>query len=780
MRNFLLLGLTAATIAAASAFNETPASARLKATATSGARKSESPVKIKRLPADVLAKSGKKAGRIAPKRNALPGVKSNSNAKFKAASKEGYVLYENFSDWDGTDPFWVPEGWTVDHKGECDRGQSWIPSGPIIGVPDPVDGRFYYSIDYSSESQDEWFISPEVEPLEGMQLTYWMMLDPFWFYSTDNIDWDTYEYIGDKQIVYTLQILVQEEGGEWEVLRDYAEEYKDWSCFDLMMISSPTTLEKQSVSLAAYADKKIKVAFRYVGSDGNLFVIDAIGIGYPALEDVSYMNPLNTLYWGLSHDVDMSYLTSDYVLYPVYAPLTWSNYSGEDATYSWQYCDPATGDFVTSDDQWELNVTYAPDYSTAASKKNNLFYPPTLSATAEHTAPGSYTAPYKYFQAGGRAEITTPQGELDLSLLPFGINEQGLTRITVMDDDLGAMSIPVFGHDQFSDAYWLNYTLNGYEALEGNYSHLIGIANIFYASEDAPLVVNGMDVYGWGRIADDAELTATIYALDGYSSIYEDFTVVARATIKGSDIVKEAPDGSKCYLYLPFKFDEPAVIKADEAHPVYAFMLEGFNSDKVEYFAPLQSENGGDLGLTFGYILNEIDLSGHVEIEPYYSFKSMSYKEYGEFVDPEGAFAIGIDGEYPWLTTEVESLEITSANPVATAALGSYYDGSRLTVEAPEGLTATVEGRYDECVLTVVRDENGDSDIEGDIIVKGPGVEVVIPVKAAAGAGVSQIVSGAAVDAVYDLAGRKVEGISGSGMYIVRYTDGNVRKVTVK
>ncbi len=50
--------------------------------------------------------------------------------------------------------------------------------------------------------------------------------------------------------------------------------------------------------MTQFAGKKTKFAFRYVGSDGNTMFIDAIGVGYPELEDISYTNPFETLYWG--------------------------------------------------------------------------------------------------------------------------------------------------------------------------------------------------------------------------------------------------------------------------------------------------------------------------------------------------------------------------------------------------------------------------------------------------------------------------------------------------
>lgn len=695
--------------------------------------------------------------------------------KAESVLPEGYALFESFEGWDGEDPEWTPNGWTVDIRGNVEREESWTPCAPNSMLPSPADGTYYYGINYSDKQQDEWLISPEVEVAEGMSLSYWLYLDPTFLYSLDNVDWDTLEFIGDKVVAATLQIWVQPEGGEWVMLHDYADDYADLGLTDLMVLT-PSAMEKKTESLAEYVGKKVKVALRYVGIDGNTMFIDAVGIGYPALEDISYMDPVSTLYWGFERGWNLSYIDLAIAHQPVYAPLTWTNMSWIDgATFSWEYCDPTTAEIVTDDNQEMLTVTYVPDYSTDSSKKNNLFYPPTLKATAPNTTPGSYTAPYAYFQAGGKAELTLNDGhEFKPTLLPFSFQNLGLAMVTVDDPQIGDLAIPVFGHNANTNQYWLNYSLNGEEAQEGDYSHLEGIANIFFASE-APLVVNGLTVHGFGQVDPEAEFTATIYGLDeNMSSDFNTFTEIAKTTIKGADIIAE-DTGSMGYLAFPFDFDSPVVVQATAEHPAYVFMFSGFNSDKVEYFAPLQSKNPDPNYMCLGYILNHIDLSNHVEQDPYYSFKPMVYKENGDYVDLYGAFAIGIDGEYPWLTTECEGITLGGEGTTIDVPLGSYYDGSQLSIEAPAGVEATVAGRYDECVLTVSHND-ATVIVDGNIVVKGPGVEVTIPVKDG-NVGVESLVDGSAkVEGFYNLNGQRVTSAE-NGVYIIKYSDGTVRKV---
>lgn len=700
-------------------------------------------------------------------------VMRNPAAKAEANLPEGQVLFESFENWDGEDAEWTPEGWNVDMRGEVKRAQSWTPSVQAMMLPAPPDGKYYYGINFATEKQDEWLISPQVEVKEDMNLYYYVYADPMFIYKLDNVDWETMEFIGEKEVAATLQIWVQPEGGEWAMLHDYADDYKDLSLTDLMLLT-PSELEKKSENLSAYAGKKVKVAFRYVGVDGNTMFIDAVSIGYPSLEGISYMDPFSTLYWGFERGVELRSLNVAVAQYPVYAPLTWTNMSDvEGAAFSWKYCDPITSEFVTDDNPDELTVTYVPDYSSPANMKNNLFYPPELNATAPKATAGSYTSPYNFFQAGGKAEYSLKDGELNMSLLPFSYRSRGLAITTVDDETIGDNAIPVFGYNSNADRYWLNYSLPNDEPAEGMYSKLEGIANVLFPSE-APLVVNGLTVFGFGKIADDAEFTATIYALNEEGSAdITTFTKIASTKIKGSDVMKEDAN-SRGYLAFPFDFEAPAVVKATEEHPAYVFMFEGFNSDKVEFFAPLQSNLPDPNYMCHGYILNHIDLGNYTERGEYYSFKPMVYMENGDYVDPFGAFAIGIEGEYPWLTNECEKIAITPTGEKTTVALGSYYDASKLTVEVPAGANASISGRYNECVLTVWHNE-AEVIVEGNAVVKGPGVELTIPMVEAF-ASVSEIKdSNAEIEGIYDLNGNRLKSPA-CGISIVKYTDGSVRK----
>ena len=766
MKLSFILGLTIASIGCAQAATPTQP-VKMKVADNNSLQQSGMTTGRKAIAEDVLINTEK--GKAITHNEILSKPSSDGHKAVRKAegtdTKNGYVLYENFSGWDGKTAGWVPDGWTVDHRGSCTKDYTWNPITPNQYYPAAIDGKHYYAIT-DDTNQDEWLISPQFVPEEDMLLSYYMMLDPMWFYHTKNINWITKEYEGDKIQVYTFQILIKEGDGEWKILRDYADEYRDYTYREITAVSNKSALQKQTIALDEYVGKNVSLAFRYLGSDGDTMILDAIGVGYPTLDNVWYMPPSNSLYWGYYYgdqrDMHFFQMPTDIAIYPGNSDITWYNMSDEDATYTWEYSDQAGDGVQTSDDPYELTATYSPE---APTKYPKLYSFPVLNAEAEHRVGATYNSPVEYFQVGGTPSYTdTKYGKLDFTMLQFPLIHQEVGQLGVRYDKLGVWSVPVFGHSEYTDAYWLDYCLNGEEPMEGNFAHLIGIGNVFFPSEDAPLVVKGMHVYGWGRINKEAELTATIYALDSeMHTSYDTFTVVARATVNGDAVKTLWGEESKDYLFIPFEFDEAAVVQASEEHPAFVFMLEGFNSDAVEYFAPLQSWNPIETGMGAGYILSEINLQGHIEEGTYKSFKPMQYMENNEYKDAISTFAIGLVAEYPWLTSDVEKIEISDQE--TSVSLNSYYDGSVLTVEAPEGLTASVSGRYDKCMLTLKK--TGNQAVKGTVDIKAPGLMLSIPVETSEGNAAASISSETGVADAYDLSGRKVSPTNAPGVYIL-------------
>ena len=702
----------------------------------------------------------------------------------KAKAPAESVLFESFEGWDGENINWTPEGWTVDMRGEVERKESWTPytPNPMYGLVNVPDGKYGYAVSYGSARQDEWLISPEVDVAEGYTLTYWLFLDPVYLFNIDNVDWDTLEFTEEPEVAATLQIWAQPAGEEWVMLHDYADDFRGLSFLELSYMT-PASMEKKNISLDTFVGKKVKIAFRYVGIDGNTMIIDAISVGYPELDDISYMDPYSTLYWGFGKNWHLSSAGADVAMIPVYEPITWTNLSyHEGAVYEWSYIDPITFEETTDNNPDGLTVAYEPNYSSEATLTNNFIAPPVLNASAPMSTPTSYSAPYLCMQAGGKPTLTfNDASTFEPTLFQFAPHLTDITYITCDDETIGDNAIPVFGYNNHTDQYWLKYSINDEAPLENNFSRLEAIANLFWASP-APLVVNGITAYGWGKVDTDAEFTATIYGINSeWSKDIETFTEIASAKLKGADFIVQYPD-DKGYICMPFAFENPVVVRATEEHPAFFIMLSGFNSKKVEYFAPLQSSLPDPNYICWGYILNHINLEGLSDRPEYYNIKPMVYKQDGEYVDPYAAFAIGLDAEYPWLTTDVTEVEIPSNGAPVEVKLGSYFDGSKLTVETPAGVEGSVAGRYDKCVLTL-RHNDAEVIAEGNVVVKGPGVEVSIPVKEVV-AGINDIFTdGNSKEAtgIYDLNGRRVNVEEAkAGIYVIKYSDGTAGKTVLK
>lgn len=703
-------------------------------------------------------------------------LKSPVRKGYANAAPQGTVFYESFEGWDGTDAEWLPEGWTRRQTVE-DFSQTWGITSADPNLPAPSDGNCYMAVNFGY-NQDEWLITPACEIADDMVFSFMAYIEPVFLFSMDNIDWDTMEYEGDKVVAATLQIMVKAEGdADWTMLHDFADDYKDLTLNELFNLS-PSGLQRKSISLSDYAGKKVQMALRYTGNDGNTIFIDEVTIGYPQLDGISFMEPFDMQYWGFERSAELSGLSLPVAQIPVFSDETWINTSYIDgADFSWSYCDPVTAQMVDGGNGETLTVQYVPDYTSDNSKRNNFFYPPVLTATAPHATPGTATSPYTVFQAGGKPEYKLSDGMLEVSLMPFLYNQDGITIAVVDSEKFGDATLPIFGHNANTNKYWLDYTLQGDEPEEGDDVQLDGILNFIYPSQ-APMVVNGADVFAKGTIADDAVLTLRIFALDDSYVFDPDVqTPLATATCTGVDIIRDDVNGGhNTTLCIPFNFDTPAIVQATDETVAYVVYLTGFNSDKVEYFAPIQSYIPDSNQLCHGWITKRIRILGNTEYR--FSATPIADQE-GELGKYYNAFAIGLHAEHPWLTCETKNIELPGDGTAVNVPFGSYFDGSKLNVQAPAGVTATVAGRYDECVLTLAHDDT-DVIAEGDVTVSGPGVEVTVPLKQQAGiSDITAAPEGSTVTGIYDLNGRRADGVV-PGMYIVRYSDGTARKMAVK
>lgn len=714
-------------------------------------------------------------GRMFKRIVGIPAINKQMNVARRAeASDNGSSFAESFEGFNG-ESTWLPEGWTRKSTEGLDYINSWFIAAPNSWTPSPADGDYFAEIIYATTEQDEWLITPEVSVPENGILSFYSYFEPVYLFDTSNeyIDWDNMTFI-EKRVSATLQILVSVDGGEWTLLKDVIDDYKDMSLMDLFY-AEPMGMTKMTLSLGKYNGKKIKVAFRYVGKDGDSMFIDNVKVGLPELE-ASYANPVGTMFWGF--DKEFSLMPYSIMMEPVYTPLTWTNTTNNDAAaYSWYYHDPEANEQLTFAGN-DLTMTYKPDYTNEFTTRNNLYYLPTLTASAAGASDGTYKAPYDFFQAGGRPDFLF-DGEETVST--FGLAtcdflNEGMTIMTVEADDPMEASIPIFGHNEKTTAWWTDHFFQG-DQEEGDKAEVDGIINVFMAPA-SPMAIQGLWLNAKGQISENTEFTAAIYPLSDEGSPTEE--PIAMAKCQGKDVLIQE-GGMQNYLTLPFRFESPVVV-SDKDFSFYIVKVSGFNSDEVTYFAPLQSALPNPDYMCYGWLDLSITWAGKKSnsLIPIANFES----EFGECLN---SFYINLDATYPWLQGEGDKFEAKAEGESKEFALDSYYDASELKFEAntadgnlPSWLTAKCEGRYGDTKLTFTV-APGTEACSCDVTVSAPGVSKTYQISRNATSGIENVETSATsnnVVGIYNISGQRISDTNNSGsIRIVKYADGSTKKI---
>lgn len=711
---------------------------------------------------------------VIAKRLVAAGVAGNkinpravAGAPVKVDASDAITLNEGFEGWDGVTEGWLPEGWSITSNTgeiETDTPISWVVSPTALYMP-AADGNYYAIVNYDVNTKDEWLVSPMVDLPESPKLYYKAYVSPAFLFvmSDETVNWETYEFI-EKRMAANVQVLVRAEGEtDWTVVKDYYEEYcsQNLSFYDLLMME-PSELENFSIDLSGYKGKRLQVAFRYYGTDGNTVMLDAVRISNPALE-ASYSWPLGTQFFGIT--TDWVAFPNSVPVNPVNVPLTWYNTSEDNtADFTWEYDDPVTAERM-SVNTTDLTVTYVPDYSSDFTCRNNMFYTPKLIATAAGSAPGEAQT-YDWCQFGGKAEWDESGKLFNFGFSLFNYITEGFD-IFVVDNDMEA-GIPIYGYSKDVDQYWTDYTFQGDEG-EGDGVKLTGILN-YYFTQEAPIVISGAWIHAKGQIGDNAEFTLDIIPLDDETG--EMTAPIATAKCKGSGMRMDE-GGMQNFYTVPFTFAEPVVLSQEDCTS-FVVRLSGFNDpDNVTWFAPYQSALDNPDGYALGWVEKAITFNGETAT-------SLSPVAYYTGLQ---SFDIVLDAAYPWL--DAENTEVTiSGEAEAEVALGSYYDGSQLTATLPDGsalpewLTVTTEGRYG--VAKALFSATGDVPASCTVKIAAPGVAKEFHVNYDGLSGVSNIVAddNTAVREAFDALGRRVAiDTDAKGLYLLRHSNGRVEKV---
>lgn len=228
-----------------------------------------------------------------------------------AASASAQLYTESFEGWDGTTPDWLPAGWSEFHTDaempNRNNGEyTWHVIDPANSktLPKASDGRYYAAIGYAKDENgndmysDEWLISPAFKLSEyGGTLNYDAAFAPLFLYRVGNgyIDWSEYDFVDGERIpAADLQIFVlklQDDGTYGEYWDMFVSLCADWwtqplSALMSAAFSSTTFHTSQSTIFLTDDDLKgatVRIAFRYVGEEGNIMGIDRFRMNYATL-----------------------------------------------------------------------------------------------------------------------------------------------------------------------------------------------------------------------------------------------------------------------------------------------------------------------------------------------------------------------------------------------------------------------------------------------------------------------------------------------------------------
>ena len=480
---------------------------------------------------------------------------------------------ESFEDWDQSDHFWLPDGWTrICSNDSLKEGyNTWIVNTQANEyAPVPVDGKVYAEILYTAKfQQDEWLISPAVTPKENEALSFTITYSPFGLF-------DPTYYVGkDKEFSQRIQTCnfqayISVDGGEWQEIYNAWELHKDDNAWKMRLENSygPEDYTVKT-DLSAYVGKSIKVAFRYTGKDGDSMFLDNIMVGKPYVT-ASYTNPAS-LYLGMTADFQAP---APYLFIPDSVAHTWTNTSSKDCeSFTWSYmaADKSTATETTKN----LTALYYHTPEKVGSLTDaNIFDLPTLTATATGVSPETYKSDNEKMKVGGKAYVNVGGQEYHTGAGTYNLNA-GTTAM------IGDNKEPIFGcvAGQPSN-FWINYAY-GREVGSDTTITVKAIYNGFDAPKKA-YKVRGLWVQAIGQINEGANVTATIHKLTDAGAIDND-NILGTAILNVDSITYVNFSGTT-FMTMPFVFDDPVTVD----QTVFV-RINGIDDPNVSYFAPLQS-----------------------------------------------------------------------------------------------------------------------------------------------------------------------------------------------
>lgn len=281
----------------------------------------------------------KHTDRISTFKSRTPLMKLNASADT--------TFHEGFESFNGTAKNWIPTNWTELNKTAnvyvaADSVNSTWSVNAENGYAAPTEGSSMAWVDWDQDAkvQDEWLVSTAFTPASGDLISFDFFYNPYWMYIDYAASTSTADAFNFASPTATMQMYVSTDNGAnwikvWDAIDD-AGQFNETNIANWANSNGAWNTIKKA--LDAYVGKSIKIAFRYVGSDGDSMGLDNISIRQLS-PSALYARPQGYFYAGFTPAYGG--IEGDLMVGHAYQDATWYNYSNEESkTFSWIFEDP--------------------------------------------------------------------------------------------------------------------------------------------------------------------------------------------------------------------------------------------------------------------------------------------------------------------------------------------------------------------------------------------------------------------------------------------------------
>ena len=585
---------------------------------------------------------------------------------------KGYShFFENFEDYDGEKADWLPDGWqdvsAMEPPTVYDAADGKNYTWAVNKFKGLLDGNYGAVINKKMEQdsegnytgfglkQDEWLISPAFTPDEGSSIYFQYGFKPSYTLFNMKAFMDSYNsggtlvysFDGEGNAILELHVST-DNGATWNKVWDCVADAKSYTEKELRadLESSSYVYKQPVVSIDEYIGKEIRIAFRYVGVDGESMVVDRVSTR-PVIS-ASYSRPAGALFNGFSKE--LAVLNTHYLLSAPYVTSCWKNISDSE-------CEKF---------EWTFAGEKSQERDLYSNMEHGIYTVPELRASKTLADDAVYScADASMVQFGGTYTYQGSNGPTSIGL--------GNCRLAKKFTSWG------FGRDAYAD--WMWTILFG---LANNETWVVGKVGNYFEKPDRPYYFTEMWVNCVTDCTDDAEFVMELFHVTDGNIDSEPF---ALGRCKGSDVLSfdiSGGAGTSTYEIIPFKFYKIENGKEVELpyivvdSPMMAF-ISGFDDpSKVLYYDTFTQYEPNDDGECNTYLLFDItEENGNKKTR----LLPSSVITNGKPLYLSCCF--NMDAVFPWLVSDdVLEYDAHSAGGSKDFNFKSYFNASALEVTA--------------------------------------------------------------------------------------------------